>query len=102
VPAGEAGLIALPLDVQVLAHSAGVGRQFSDLRVVDDADRQIPYLLEQLAEPLSVEMKLEPVASPPLTLPAVRSGRSVYRVRYPIEDLPPARLVMTPPARGVD
>src|SRR5262249_52135185 len=31
VPAGEAGLVALPLDVQVLAHSAGVGPPFSDL-----------------------------------------------------------------------
>jgi hypothetical protein len=102
VPAGDAGLIALPLDMQVLAHSAGVGRQFSDLRVVDDADRQIPYLLEQLSEPLSVDVKLDPIASPPATLPAVRSGRSVYRVTYPIEDLPPARLVMTTPARVFD
>ncbi|HJZ71998.1 MAG TPA: DUF3999 family protein [Vicinamibacterales bacterium] len=102
VPAGEAGLIALPLDVQVLAHSAGVGRRFSDLRVVDDADRQIPYLLEQLAEPLSVDVALEHVASAPATLPAVRSGRSVYRLTYPAEDLPPARLVMTTPARVFD
>src|SRR6185295_20376155 len=67
VPAGDAGLVALPLDVQVLAHSAGVDDQFRDLRVVDDADRQIPYLLERLAEPLSVDVTLERVASPPPT-----------------------------------
>jgi len=98
VPAGEGGLVALPLDPAVLAHSAGVARRFGDLRVVDDADRQIPYLLEQLGEPLSIDVKLERVEAPK-TLPPARSGRSVYRVTYPIEGLPPARLVMTTSAR---
>ena len=98
VPAGDGGLVALPLDPPVLAHSAGVARHFGDLRVVDDADRQIPYLLEQLGEPLSLDVKLER-AAPPRTLPPARAGRSVYRVTYPLEGLPPARLVMTTPAR---
>ena len=102
VPAGDAGLVALPLDVQVLAHSAGVDDQFRDLRVVDDAGRQIPYLLERLAEPLSVDVTLERVASPPPTLPPARSGRSVYRVAYPTDNLPAVRLVMTTAARVFD
>jgi len=102
VSAGNAGLIALPLDVSVLAHSTGVTRQFSDLRVVDDADRQIPYLLEQLAEPLSIDVMLERVASPPAALPAARSGRSVYRLTYPSDGLPPSRLVLTTAARVFD
>ena len=102
IPAGAAGLIAVPLDPRALAHSAGVARQFGDLRVVDDADRQIPYLVEQLPEPLSVDVTLERMASPPKTLPPARSGRSVYRVRYPVDGLPPARLVMTTPARVFD
>jgi len=99
VPAGDGGLVALPLDAPVLAHSAGVARHFGDLRVVDDAGRQIPYLLEQLGEPLSLDVMLERMPSPPKTLPTARAGRSVYRVTYPIEGLPPARLVMTTPAR---
>ena len=102
VPAGGAGLVAVPLDLPVLAHSGGVARHFGDLRVVDDTDRQIPYLLEQLPEPLSVDVTLDRVASPPKSLPPARSGRSVYRVTYPIDGLPPARLVMTTPARVFD
>src|SRR5262249_46480517 len=102
VPAGETGLVALPLDVPLLAHSAGVRDRFSDLRVVDDAGRQIPYLLEQLPEPLSVDVSLDRVASAPATLPPARAGRTVYRVAYPSENLPPARLVMTTPARVFD
>jgi hypothetical protein len=99
VPAGNAGLVAVALDAAVLAHSAGPARQFADLRVVDAADRQIPYIVEQVPEPLSVDVAIEKVSTPPKTLPPARSGRSVYRVTYPVTGLPPTRLVLTTSAR---
>jgi hypothetical protein len=89
----------VPLDAAVLAHSAGPARQFADLRVVDAADRQIPYIVEQVPEPLSLDLAIERMSTPPKTLPPARSGRSVYRVTYPVGGLPPARLVMTTSAR---
>jgi uncharacterized protein DUF3999 len=98
VPAGPAGLLAIALDAPAIAHSAGPSRQFADLRVVDDGDRQIPYIVEQTAEPLSLDLTVERVAAP-RTLPSARSGRSVYRVNYPVAGLPPARLVLTTAAR---
>ena len=102
VPAGSAGLIAVAFDANALAHSTGPARRFSDVRVVDDADRQIPYLIEQLPEPLSIAVPLEKLGSVPRTLPPARSGRSVYRLTFPVEGLPPARLVITTSARVFD
>jgi uncharacterized protein DUF3999 len=98
VPAGAAGLVTVPLDAAALAHSAGPGRQFADVRVVDAGDRQIPYVVEQMVEPLSLDLVLEKT-SPPKTLPPARTGRSVYRVTYPVAGLPQTRLVLTTPAR---
>jgi hypothetical protein len=98
VPAGRAGLLAVGLDANVLAHSAGPRRGFGDLRVVDAADRQIPYLVEQTVEPLSLDVAVDKIAAP-AALPAARAGRSVYRVTYPVEGLPSARLVLSTPAR---
>jgi hypothetical protein len=99
VPAGNAGLIALGLDARVLAHSAGSGRLFADLRVVDASDRQVPYIVEQASEPLSLDVAVEKLTTPPKTLLPARPGRSVYRVRYPVDGLPPTRLVLTTSAR---
>ncbi len=99
VAAGDPGLVAVGLDANVLAHSAGPARGFVDLRVVDDADRQIPYIVEHQSEPLSLDLAIERLATAPKTLPATRSGRSVYRVKYPVGGLPPTRLVLTTPAR---
>ena len=101
VPAGNAGLLAIGLDAGVLAHSAGPGSGFADLRVVDSSDRQIPYIVEQAAEPLSLDVAVEKTAAPK-TLTAVRPGSSVYRVKYPVDGLPPARLVLSTPARVFD
>jgi hypothetical protein len=98
VLAGNAGLVAIALDAPLVAHSAGPSRQFADLRVVDAGDRQIPYLVEQMPEPLSLDLTVEK-ATPPKTLGPARSGRSVYRVNYPVEGLPPSRLVLTTDAR---
>jgi hypothetical protein len=99
VAPGNAGLVSLALDANVLAHSAGPGRGFADLRIVDGSDRQIPYIVEHTAEPLSLDLALERVASPPRTLPPARAGRSVYRVKYPLSGLPPTRLVLATSAR---
>jgi hypothetical protein len=98
VLAGSAGLASIALDAPLLAHSAGPGRQFADLRVVDSGDRQIPYIVEQTAEPLSLDLAVVKVA-PPKTLQPARPGRSVYRVTFPVEGLPTSRLVLTTDAR---
>jgi len=95
---GPAGLLAVALDANTLAHSAGPDSGFSDLRVVDPADRQIPYIVEQAAEPLSLDLTLEK-ATAPKTLPATRGGRSIYRVKYPVNGLPPGRFVLSTTAR---
>jgi uncharacterized protein DUF3999 len=103
VPAGDAGLIAVGLDANVLGHSAGPDRGFADLRVVDNADRQIPYIIEHASEPLSLDLALEKSATTPPAMPAAPgSARSVYRVSYPVSGLPPTRLVLTTPARVFD
>ena len=98
LPDGSAGLLAVALDAYVLAHSAGPSRSFADLRVVDAADRQIPYLVEQAAEPLSIDLTIEKTTAPKTLVPT-RGGRSVYRVTYPVDRLPPTRLVLSTPAR---
>ncbi len=67
IPAGPAGLVALPLDAAVLAHSAGPDRGFADVRVLDSTGRQVPYLVERRDEPL--------------TSPPGRSRRQVSRPR---------------------
>jgi hypothetical protein len=102
VPAGSAGLVAVGLDADVLAHSAGPDRDFADLRVVDIGDRQIPYIVEHVSEPLSLDLAIEKLSTAPRALPAAQSGRSVYRVKYPVSGLPPTRLVLTTPARVFD
>ena len=102
VPAGSAGLVALGLDAGVLAHSAGASRGFSDLRVVDAADRQIPYIVEQALEPLSLEVALEKQTKLPEALGPPKAGRTVYRVTYPMAGLPESRLVLSTTARVFD
>jgi Protein of unknown function (DUF3999) len=96
LPSGEPGLVTIPLDAAVLAHSEAV--VFSDVRVLDASNRQVPYLVERVSEPLSLDVTIEPVTTRPASLPADRT-LSVYRVRLPLERLPSARLVLTTPAR---
>jgi Protein of unknown function (DUF3999) len=102
IPAGSAGLVALSLDAGVLAHSAGAARGFPDLRVVDPADRQIPYIVEQASGPLSLDIAVERVTTLPAVLLPAKPGRSVYRVKYPVAGLPEATLVLTTAARVFD
>lgn len=96
IPPGAAGLVTVPLDAPALAHSRAP--IFSDVRVVDAAGRQVPYLVERASEPLSYDLTIERLSALPPTLSLNRS-LSVYRVRLPLEMLPSARLVLTTPAR---
>ena len=101
VPPGDAGLIAVPLDAAVLAHSSPTGG-FPDLRAIDPSGRQIPYVLERVSEPLTLDVTPERLASPPKTMPPSQSARSVYRITYPFADLPATRLSISTPARVFD
>jgi uncharacterized protein DUF3999 len=96
IPSGGTGLMTVPLDAPVLAHSQNT--LFPDVRVLDSSNRQVPYLVEKASEPLSLDLKLEPLATRPGSLSSDRR-LSVYRVRLPLERLPSARLVLTTSAR---
>lgn len=98
VPAGS-GLSAIPLDAAVLAHSR-VGGAFADLRLVDGANRQVPYVIAGGRTPLSLPLTLrrvEPQARELKTRPPDR--RSVYVLDAPLVDLPAASLVLETTAR---
>ena len=91
VPAGPTGLTAVVLDAAALAHSQGL----ADLRLADADSHQIPYVVEQLDEPLAVD--LDPFQ--PARVPSPRPHESRYRLQLPYEKLPPSRLVLTTTAR---
>jgi len=98
---GPPGLVAVPLDAAILAHSAGRLRgDFADLRVVDASDRQLPYLLDRRAEPLLV--KLPPAVPARETVARFGADTSVYRLQLPYASLPPSRLVLRTSARVFD
>jgi hypothetical protein len=79
------GLVVLPLDTDVLAHS----HELADIRVVDAASRQVPYVVEHLDKPLKVNL-----AAPHRD--ETELGLSRYRLRLPYETLPNGtRLVIT-------
>jgi hypothetical protein len=82
------GLATLTLDPAALAHGS-----LDDLRIADAGGRQIPYLLEQRAEPLVLRL------AAPEPLPEGRGGESRYRLRLPYAALPAATLVLTTPGR---
>ena len=95
------GLVALPLDAHVLAHSRGPSQRFADVRILDAANRQVPYLLERRDEPLSIDLSIVPVTTvraPELKQTGGRQ-RSVYAVTLPFANLPPSRLVLETSAR---
>ena len=97
---GSAGLVAVPLDAAVLAHSSGRLRSdFADLRVVDAAGRQLPYLLERRPEPLVVAL---PALAAAEAAARFGPGTSVYRLQLPYAELPPSRLVLRTTARVFD
>ena len=91
------GLLALPLDAHVLAHSRAPASRFADVRVLDASNQQIPYLLERRNEPVSVDVAL--VQAPDaraqeLKMPPGSRQRSVYIVTLPYANLPPSSLVL--------
>jgi hypothetical protein len=102
IPSGDAGLLVVPLDPAALAHTLGPVRQFADVRIIDSLGRQVPFLIERPSEPLSIDVSIERSATIPKALATTSNARSVYRIRLPIDRLPPARLVLTTSARVFD
>jgi hypothetical protein len=98
IPAGPAGLIALPLDAAVMAHSGLAPRRLRDLRVVDRGGLQVPYLLEKRDEPLLVEARIER-RDLPAGVEATTGRVTSYAVRVPYQALPNSRLVLSTQAR---
>lgn len=96
---GGQGLVALPLDAAVLAHSRGPAMRFADVRVADASNRQVPYLVERRGEPLSIELRLAPAEPKVRELKNAPGNRSIYRVTLPYANLPGATLVFETSAR---
>jgi Protein of unknown function (DUF3999) len=99
IPSGDPGLVALPIDASVLAHSTNRRQRFGDVRIVDGDGRQIPYLVERASEPLSIDLTLERLSDLPKALADHRPPPSVYRIAWPFEQLPAPRLVLSTSAR---
>ena len=98
IPQGNAGLIALQLDLAAMAHSGRDPRRFRDLRVVDGSGLQIPYLLESRDEPLITEVGVERKALPE-GLQSSSPRVSTYKINLPFQNLPRPQLVLTTKAR---
>jgi hypothetical protein len=87
--------MALRVDAATLAHS-----RIADLRIAGPDQRQVPYVVERVGEPL--ELELSPLVPAPATSrsnPTPRSRESAYRLSLPYADLPAARLVLSTRAR---
>jgi hypothetical protein len=86
------------LDAAVLAHS-----DLSDIRIVRSDGRQVPYLLEKVEEPLTIDLPALEATNPPGRLAdsqqSLAGTRSYYRLHLPYEDLPGSRLVLQTSAR---
>ncbi len=88
IPKAPAGLAVLILDADVLGNSCDL----SDVRIVTDDDRQVPYLVEKRNELMVVPLDLTRVDAP--------RGTSVYRTTWPYSALPcDTRLVLHTSAR---
>jgi hypothetical protein len=81
------GLASAQLDADVLARSP----QLADLRIVNKAGKQVPYILERRDEPLAIDL--------PLPKPTLDKGVSTYAVELPEAGLPASRLVLETTAR---
>jgi hypothetical protein len=95
------GLMALPLDAAVLSRSRGPAARFADVRIVDRADRQIPYLVERRDEPLSIDVPISVATDQQASSLARTPGvnRSVYVIRFPHPGLPAGALALETSAR---
>ena len=95
IASGRAALVVLPLDAAVLAHSRGPYARFADVRVVDDRNRQVPYLLEEAREPLELAVpfgNFTPAAAERQSTDA--HHRSTYVLTLPYPRLPDADLAI--------
>ena len=100
IPDGAPGLAALVLDAAVLAHSRGPDAGFADVRILDQSDRQVPYLVERRDEPLTLDLSIE-TADPSIAelRPAAGRSRSNYLLTLPYTNLPSSRIVLETSAR---
>ncbi len=88
IAAAPSGATRLLLDADVLARS----HQAADVRIVDAANRQVPYILENVAAPLTVALAVPPRAAD--------GSSSRYALELPYDTLPPGtRLVITTSTR---
>lgn len=102
---GGAGLMALPLDAHVLALSRGPSSRFADVRLLDSANQQIPYLIERRSEPLALDLDIAAATEKEAATLARGEGsrrRSVYAIELPYSRLPAAKLVLETPSRVFD
>jgi hypothetical protein len=100
IPGGPPGLVALVVDPDALAHSRGADAQFSDMRILDQSNRQVPYVVERRDEPLTVPLTLDR-QEPKVPEAAATPGRtrSYYLIRLPYASPPSARIVFETSAR---
>ena len=94
VPPGAPGLAALRIDADVLA----VSPDLADVRLVGDDGRQVPYIVESLAEPMVITLPAPVLAAGQGPCAAFLRGQSghwsCYRISLPWRALPPARLAV--------
>src|SRR5580765_2424949 len=72
IPDGDPGVVALVIDPPALAHSRGPTEYFADVRVLDSAHRQVPYVVEHRDDPMTVPLALERGDPPASTSVSVR------------------------------
>jgi hypothetical protein len=101
IPAVRSGLAALSIDAAALAHSRGPAARFADVRVLDSANRQVPYLVELRDEPLEIELAVTPATQlHAMELTRQEGGRrSAYSIGIPYPNLPAGTLVVETSAR---
>lgn len=88
LPDAKTGVTTLTLD----AHALALSNDLRDLRIVDERDRQIPYVLDRQAPPLLLDLDLG--------IREKSGSRSVYRFDLPYAGLPPASIILTTNARA--
>jgi hypothetical protein len=99
IPPGDAGLVAVRIDAAALAHSRGAASRFADVRIIDAAGRQVPYLVERVSEPLSIDLSPVKLSERPAVLGTTRASETIYRIDWPYPQLPSSRVVFTTSAR---
>jgi len=88
IPAAPAGVTRLALDAEVLSRS----RNVADVRLVDEKNQQVPYIVENVAAPLTIALKIPERAA--------EGKSSKYAFDLPYETLPEgSRIVFTTTAR---